>query len=972
MKKLSRYLFLLLTLHTLAAQSQTLIINEVMPANLGEAIDPSWNFGGWIELYNPGNQNVSLTGMKVSDDKGHSYTLTRSHGSVPAKGFKNIWFGHNDSEFATQVDFKLNCDGGNICLVSSTGQTIDAVTYPESISHCSWSRTTDGGTAWSYCAWPTSENSNNSGQYASTRLAPPTVSHLGGWLEGTQRITVTVPEGADLYYSQDGTMPTLASKHATPDAEGHVTFDIDATAVYRFRAIAHSTTDALLPSPVVTRSFISRTAQRFVEGGWVYGDYDYYWQDDHYEKVQLGQGSLLSVVTDPSYLYDDRIGIYVEGTNGTHPYVGWSQGNYYRNWDRPVNAELFDTDATLLFNQEVDMAIAGGYSRMRTPKSFKLKSSKKFEGQNYYPLTGIFPEKEYIRSKDIHVRTGGTSMIDRHQDNALQYIVRQSGLHMNTLAYRPVYVFLNGEFQELLFLREPSNKHYGYANYGMNTDEMDTLEESDLTNLTVHAGTLEAFDALYAASSKAATNDNKWEEVRQLIDVDELANYFALELYLANGDWPQNNIKLFRDRSGGRFHLVLQDLDACFHDNTNTFDRIEREVEYNFAVAGAQENRMLRIFLNLMAREEFRQRFVDAYCLVAGSVMEPTYVASTLDRLYQDVAPLYASFQDKPDAAFSELRRQLSTNYAKTRLNYMQRWSRSGVYSSGITATIRTSTPAAALLLNGQPIPRGTFSGTLYPPVTLQAEAAQGYDFVGWEKNGSIVSKDPSYSLTSAGQYRAVFAATTQQSRCPVVVNEVSAGNGIYQSSLLKRSDWIELYNTTDTPVSIAGLYISDDATDPHKYQIPATDATATTLPAYGHLLLWADDNATAATPGEIHLPFKLANAAEQHVILTSANDEWSDTLCYHAHGDAESVGRWPDGGRNIYRLNRPSIGQSNLLTSYAERLSFAPILTQIDQTPAEEANAAPQRCYDLLGRSYVRQPQKGLYIQQGNLTVKY
>ena len=33
------------------AQSE-LIINEIMPANVDVFVDPSFNFGGWIEIYN--------------------------------------------------------------------------------------------------------------------------------------------------------------------------------------------------------------------------------------------------------------------------------------------------------------------------------------------------------------------------------------------------------------------------------------------------------------------------------------------------------------------------------------------------------------------------------------------------------------------------------------------------------------------------------------------------------------------------------------------------------------------------------------------------------------------------------------------------------------------------------------------------------------------------------------------------------
>ena len=46
----------------------TLIINEIQSKNVDMFIDPSFNFGGWIELYNPTNEDIDLGGCYVSDD----------------------------------------------------------------------------------------------------------------------------------------------------------------------------------------------------------------------------------------------------------------------------------------------------------------------------------------------------------------------------------------------------------------------------------------------------------------------------------------------------------------------------------------------------------------------------------------------------------------------------------------------------------------------------------------------------------------------------------------------------------------------------------------------------------------------------------------------------------------------------------------------------------------------------------------
>lgn len=988
MKKLfAPFVHLLLTVPPLSAvfpltaAAQDILINEVMSANLGEVIDPSWNFGGWIELYNPSSRAVNLNGMAVRDHKDRVFPLTKSHGSVPAGGYKNVWFGHHDKNFPAQVDFKLDCDGGTISLLATTAAdaaVVDVVSYPAAISRTSWSRIADGAGQWTFCPWPTPEAANPQTSAAATRQLPaPVPSLAGGWITGTTSFTVAVDPDAELYYTTDGSCPVATSEKASKNADGTVDFSVSKNTVFRFRALPRNAESGLLPSPVVTRSFLTRQCTKTVTvdpwdwGGWGPGG----WGETREETTTFDGFSLLSVVADPDYLYDDTIGIYVDGTNGGWSY--WGSANYYQDWDRPVNVEIFDPEGVSLVNQEVDMCMSGGYSRMSDPKSFKLKSDKKFEHVNYYPLTGLFDEKPYVRSRDVLVRVGGSSMVDRHQDNVLQALVRRSGFYLNTQASRPVYVFFNGEYIETLFLREPSNKQYGASNYGMDTDFMDMLEESDITALGVASGTRDAFDALCAAARECASNDTQWARVCCMLDIDEFANYFAIETYLANQDWPQNNIKMFRENSdeivdfnrdedvAHGFHVVLQDLDACFHETGDTFSRIDGQEYYSYASAGRQENVVLTLFFNLMKREEFRRRFVDAFCLVAGSVFEPSMVQADLSELSDNLTAGYVEKRSEAQKALSSIGMQLSASWKQKRLGYLKKWARAGLTKAkSITATIgvegmdafspsaAAASRGAAILLNGQPIPRSRFDGTLFLPVELSAPRICGRTFIGWERNGVLISSDETVVLDSDGDYRALYAENKDNDgeSAVIVVNEVSADNAIYQSARLKRSDWIELYNATDETVDIAGMYISDDIRDPYKFQIPATGDGAwprpTTIAPRGHYVLWADDH---------ELPFKLKNADNSCVVITAGDGSWRSVLYYHAMSDRQSVGRWPDGGEEVYRFEHPSIENSNVYTSYLRRLDFDPVVVGVQDGAIADCHDAlshtGDKHYDALGR---------------------
>jgi hypothetical protein len=132
-------------------------------------------------------------------------------------------------------------------------------------------------------------------------------------------------------------------------------------------------------------------------------------------------------------------------------------------------------------------------------------------------------------------------------------------------------------------------------------------------------------------------------------------------------------------------------------------------------------------------------------------------------------------------------------------------------------------------------------------------------------------------------------------------------------ATYFKKNDWIELYNTTSKPMDVAGMYLTDNLEKPLKYQIPSSETINTVIPPYGYLVLWADK---LESVHQLHTQFKLENEGGL-VMLTSADQAWSDTLFYPSHYGFESVGLYPDGGMNTYVMNVPTIAATNQWSSY-------------------------------------------------------
>ena len=714
----------------LVETQKSLVINEIQVANNDQYLDPSYNYGGWVELYNPTATPAHLGGLYVSDDASQltKFQMPINAGTVNAGGYKNIWFDHNAangnySENASKnVNFKLNMEGGTIYLSDSEGNLIQTVSYPAATPRCSYARLNDGGQEWGTTGTPTPAESNLGSDFATERLAAPVVSCESGLFEDGESFgfSVQIPAGATLMYTTDGSVPGMRNGQESGDGR----FQVDGTSIYRFCLVQ----DGLLPSPVVTRSFI-------------YKNHDYYLP-------------VLSIVTEQGNLFSGEYGVYTRGWNGT---AGNGQSyacNWNRDWERPVNMELLvpekNTDGTTSFlsvlNQEVDFEISGGWTRAygsgvtddrywEMKSSFRLKADKRYEMQNELPYA-VFPDKPYNKYKVWQVRNGGNDTYARIIDPALQQIVMKSGINVDCQDYQPAHVFFNGQYLGMLNIRESNNKHYGYSNFGIDTDDMDQF---DLSNAQYNqkAGDEEAWlelqnRAMTLASSPTEAN---YERVKELLDIDEYINYMALECWIGSSDWitNTNNIKGYRSKSDqGRFRFVFFDADAAFSNNNMLSSMMGTG-------GGANVDDLFR---NLYQYEPFRRQFLDAMSIIDGSVMEPERCRDIVNAMYNNTNRALNFEGNSTNTGVAD-----NVSYyhngapLRNAASYMGAYARYGL-------NLNSNIGQATLLLNGQEIPTGQFDGFAYDynenGIFLTAMAPAGYTFKGWRQYGGQADEDPS------------------------------------------------------------------------------------------------------------------------------------------------------------------------------------------------------------------------------------
>ena len=141
--------------------------------------------------------------------------------------------------------------------------------------------------------------------------------------------------------------------------------------------------------------------------------------------------------------------------------------------------------------------------------------------------------------------------------------------------------------------------------------------------------------------------------------------------------------------------------------------------------------------------------------------------------------------------------------------------------------------------------------------------------------------------------------ANQWQAECSIetiVINEfMSDNNNFFFDEFGDDDDWIEIYNFGTEPIDIGGMYITDTFTDPAPYQIPTGAPEATTVPAGGYLIIWADDE---TAEGPLHANFKLsASGGEDLALFDRYGNEIDSILDFGPLDENVSYGRLPDAG---------------------------------------------------------------------------
>lgn len=126
-------------------------INELMADNETTAKDPADEFEDWIELYNPTESPVLLTGMYLTDSK---TAMTKSKITAPnlvinPKQYLIFWADEDLQQTGNHADFKLSKSGEFVGLVAADGISwVDSISFGSQETDKSFGRSGSNSDEW--------------------------------------------------------------------------------------------------------------------------------------------------------------------------------------------------------------------------------------------------------------------------------------------------------------------------------------------------------------------------------------------------------------------------------------------------------------------------------------------------------------------------------------------------------------------------------------------------------------------------------------------------------------------------------------------------------------------------------------------------------------------------------------------------------------------------------------------------------
>lgn len=681
-----------------------------------------------VQVHNFGPNSSDLTARPF-------LALARTAPTPVPFGIVPGWLQPEAPEFHT--NFKLK-PGEPVILSNAAGNLLDLATLPSELRAGVTMGRTEGAADWCFFTSPSPGSVNLSVCYPHIAPAPVVEPNSGWYAASSVSATPGVPSGppgqtlppVTLRFTTDGSEPTPSSAAFTGF------WNPAETSVLSIKAFG----EGMVPSVTVDRI---------------------YFIDEPSTSLQK-----VSIFTHPDHLWDWNTGIYVSGPNAgqDYPFFG---SNFWEPWSRESRLTWFDGAGDPVAEARLDLEIHGGWSRAEPQRSFRLDFKKRYTGPLEHTVFSSKPDID--KFGNLNLRNGGqASWENKFQDAFYGELALET--HVVASGWRPVEVYLNGEYWGVYGAREKADEQFVEDNFGWDDNAVDLV--SAFTSLN---GGPSAFEATVNPLLQLPNGSEAFHDAfAQNFDVDSYIDYHIFEIHGQNVDWiaapwGQNNVKFFRPNTGdGLWRPMLYDTDACFGAwGTSPYDNY-----LSLTLNPPYDSRFTDLFRKVLEDDQYQCQFATRTC----DLLETSFSAEVFDaRLSMTAANLAPAMSHHIDLWDSPA----SLSYWQQRVEYMRNHNEVRAaperihvrdefgYSDTELLTVSWSPPFGGEVTVNDMDGLGNGWDAEYfgeCPIRIAAIPFSGFGFLGWQNNlhidlGLVGVNDPfvEVSLQEDDQFFAIF-----------------------------------------------------------------------------------------------------------------------------------------------------------------------------------------------------------------------
>ena len=373
----------------------------------------------------------------------------------------------------------------------------------------------------------------------------------------------------------------------------------------------------------------------------------------------------VSITIDEDDLYDHERGILIQGkkflderrSNPRREIDGWFPRNYNqrgRDWERQCHIQIFDRDGNLIIDQGAGIRIAGGMSRHNSTKSLRVIARKEYD-EEHTSITYDFFDRAYdvygnkIKEFDRVILRNSANDFGQlmFKDDFLHKLGGLAGLDFQEGT--PCVVYINGKYYSLMNIRESLDNDYIESHYKIPKEHVTMVSIASGTGFTfsykLTSGPETGLDEFKRDMRKLiSTNYAKRDisEIEEIIDVDNFIKYIAYQMYIANNDWPHNNVLAWKytgvpnssvQGMDGKWRFLLKDLDigAAFTSvHHNSYESVLHSgMSFNEPAIG-------QVFNSCVKNKEFARRFKEYMRELCTELITKDVVSNLLDEIREE------------------------------------------------------------------------------------------------------------------------------------------------------------------------------------------------------------------------------------------------------------------------------------------------------------------------------------------------